>query len=90
MFPFEICVIFLISILNYISSENAVVTNPHVATAEGDEFEVKCSIDSKELKGCYMKTPKNQIFMIFGGVKYENNRIVGSVNNLLILGVYIN
>ena len=74
MFVFWINTLLLILIALRVCCQEVIVKQPQIAVAKGDYFEVQCSVD-QELKGCYMKTPKNEIRMIFHGAKYDNNRI---------------
>ena len=75
MFAYVLPFLSLISILSFVHCHEVRVTNSQVAASKGDNFDVRCSVDN-ELKGCYMKTPQNQILMIFHGAKYQNNRII--------------
>ena len=88
MFAYVLPFLSLISILSLVRCNEVRVTNSQVAVSTGDTFEVRCSVDN-ELKGCYMKTPQNQILMIFHGVKYQNNRIIQNGNFVNECGIRV-
>ena len=69
----------LISISLQLRCHEVTMMQPQIAVAKSDSFDVLCSVE-QELKGCYIKTPKNDIWMIFHGAKYDNNRIFQTGN----------
>ena len=88
MFAYVLPFLSLISILFLVRCHEVSVTKLQVAASKGDNFEVRCSVDN-ELKGCYMKTPQNQILMIFHGAKYQNNRIIQNGNFVNECGIRV-
>ena len=58
----------------FIIGEQIVPKQSRIEVLKGDSFVILCTT-SKTVKGCYIKTPKNELRIFFTGASYENNRM---------------
>ena len=71
-------VLMLMMCFNYsprlIIGEQIISKQSRIEVLKGDSFAILCTT-SKTVKGCYIKTPKNELRIFFTGASYENNRM---------------
>ena len=60
--------------LRFSTGEQIISNQSRIEVLKGDSFVILCTT-LKIVKGCYIKTPKNELRIFFTGASYENSRM---------------